>query len=216
MGTGTGTGILVLYCVATLIAIAAHRLRVPYTAALLVAGVALGAVDAVPLPNLTKDLLFAVFLPGLLFEASYDLRPRELRDSAATITGLAIPGVLLAIGLTAAMLVGGSHILLSQAIGWKPALLFGAVIAATDPVAVTSLLRQVRAPRRLRVLLESESLLNDGTSIVAFGLLLAYVTGNATSPYELASGAVPPLDHRWCDTRHRRGMGSDSRPSPGG
>ena len=87
--------IILLYCLATLIAIVTRRLRVPYTAALLVAGVLLGAVHVVPLPHLTKDLLFTVFLPGLIFEAAYGLGVSELRTSAATIGVLAVPGVVL-------------------------------------------------------------------------------------------------------------------------
>ena len=178
--------IILLYCVATLIAIVARRARVPYTAALLVAGIALGGVHVVTLPHLTKELLFAVFLPGLLFEASYGLRPTELRENSWTIGALAVPGVVAAILLTAAMLVLGSRVIAADAaIGWDTALLFGAVIAATDPVAVTALLREVSAPRRLRVLLESESLLNDGTSIVFLGLLLAALTGEAANPGSL-------------------------------
>lgn len=178
--------IILLYCVATLIAIITRRLRVPYTAALLVAGVALGAVHVVPLPHLTKELLFTVFLPGLLFEAAYGLRPSELRASAATVGVLAVPGVVLTILITAALVVTGSRALPTLGdIGWQAALVFGTVVAATDPVAVTSLLREVNAPRRLRVLLEAESLLNDGTSIVAFTLLITYLDGSAITPLAL-------------------------------
>jgi NhaP-type Na+/H+ and K+/H+ antiporters len=178
--------IILLYCLATLIAIVTRRLRVPYTAALLVAGVVLGAVHVVPLPHLTKDLLFTVFLPGLIFEAAYGLGVSELRTSAATIGVLAVPGVVLTIAVTAGLLVATSHVLPALGhIGWTAALMFGTVVAATDPVAVTSLLREVNAPRRLRVLLEGESLLNDGTSIVAFTLLLAYIAGTATTTLSL-------------------------------
>ena len=140
--------IILLYCVATLTAIITRRIHVPYTAALLVAGVALGAVHVVALPHLTKELLFTVFLPGLLFEAAYGLRPSELRASAATVGVLAVPGVVLTILITAALLVSGSRALPTLGdIGWQAALVFGTVVAATDPVAVTSLLREVNAPR---------------------------------------------------------------------
>ncbi|MEO7456340.1 MAG: sodium:proton antiporter [Gemmatimonadaceae bacterium] len=173
-------GIILLYCIATLIAIAAQRFKVPYTAALLFAGVALGATHVVPLPHLTKDLLFAVFLPGLLFEAAYHLEVHELRDNAWTITALAVPGVVAAIGLTAALLVAGTHLIGSVSmLDWRTALVFGGVIAATDPVAVTALFRELGAPRRLHVLVESESLLNDGTSIVFLTLLLAWFSGES-------------------------------------
>jgi CPA1 family monovalent cation:H+ antiporter len=180
------TGIIILYCVAMAVAIATRRLRVPYTAALLLAGVALGAMHLAALPHLTKELLFAVFLPGLLFEAAYHLEIRELRENAWTIGALAVPGVIAAIALTALLLEVGAMLLgRADSLGWQTALVFGGVIAATDPVAVTALFREVNAPRRLLVLVESESLLNDGTSIVFLTLMLAYFSGESPTPVSL-------------------------------
>ncbi|MDQ6634364.1 MAG: cation:proton antiporter [Gemmatimonadota bacterium] len=129
-------------------AIASRRLKMPYTVALLVIGLVLGALQLVSLPHLTRDLLFALFLPGLLFEAALQLRVRELRESALTIALLAIPGVLLAILLTALLLIIATPLLGQSALPWQGALVFGGVIAATDPVAVTALFREVSAPRR--------------------------------------------------------------------
>jgi CPA1 family monovalent cation:H+ antiporter len=180
-------GFILLLCIATAVAIASGRLRIPYTIALVVTGLAVGTLDLVDLPHLTKELLFAVFLPGLLFEAAYHLHPRELRESAVTIGILAVPGVMVAIGLTAVLLVVTSAwIGAAPAVPWSTALVFGGVIAATDPVAVTALFRQVAAPRRLEVLLESESLLNDGTSIVFLGLIVAYLAGREPTMLALA------------------------------
>ncbi len=177
-------GVILLYCVATVVAIVTQRLRVPYTAALLLVGVALGGLHIVALPHLTKELLFALFLPGLLFEAAYHLEVHELRESAWAIGALAIPGVAVAIAITAIVLVAGAA-LLGRDIGWTTALVFGGVIAATDPVAVTALFREVAAPRRLHVLVESESLLNDGTSIVFLTLMLAYFAGESPTAIAL-------------------------------
>jgi CPA1 family monovalent cation:H+ antiporter len=183
----TTADFIVLLCVATAVAIASGRLRIPYTIALVVVGLALGAFNVVVLPHLSKELLFAVFLPGLLFEAAYHLHYRELRASALTIGILAVPGVFLAVGLTAALLTGASGVLAGTFAGvtpvpWPAALVFGGVITATDPVAVTALFRQVAAPRQLEVLVESESLLNDGTSIVVLSLIFASLAGaEATS-----------------------------------
>jgi CPA1 family monovalent cation:H+ antiporter len=205
--TDTG-GFIILYCIATAVAIASRRLRVPYTVALLVTGLALGAMQLVALPHLTRDLLFALFLPGLLFEAALHLHVRELRDSAFTIGILAIPGVLAAILLTALLLTLMAGPLGGSAVPWQAALVFGGVIAATDPVAVTALFRQVSAPRRLHVLVESESLLNDGTSIVFLTLILTYVAGGAPSAGSLvlqfvrtaAGGALIGLAVSWIAT----------------
>jgi CPA1 family monovalent cation:H+ antiporter len=179
-------GFIILYCVATAVAIASRRLGMPYVVALLVTGLALGAMQLVSLPHLTRDLLFAVFLPGLLFEAALHLHVRELRESALTIGVLAIPGVLLAIFLTALLLTAAGGLLGPSALPWQAALVFGGVIAATDPVAVTALFRELSAPRRLHVLMESESLLNDGTSIVFLTLILTSLAGGAPSAGVLA------------------------------
>jgi monovalent cation:H+ antiporter, CPA1 family len=183
----TTAGFIVLLCIATAVAIASGRLRIPYTIALVVTGLALGAANVVALPHLSKELLFAVFLPGLLFEAAYHLRYRELRASALTIGILAVPGVIVAVALTAALLTAGSAALAGVTpVPWPAALVFGGVIAATDPVAVTALFRQVAAPRQLEVLVESESLLNDGTSIVVLSLILAYLAGTQATPWSLS------------------------------
>ena len=185
------SGIILLYCVASIVAIISQRARVPYTAALLVVGVALGALHIVELPHLTKDLLFAIFLPGLLFEASYHLALSELKENAIAIGALAVPGVVAAIALTAVFLMGGAWALgESGTVGWTTALVFGGVIAATDPVAVTALFRALSAPRRLHVLVESESLLNDGTSIVFLTLMLAYFSGEAPTVVSLVISFV--------------------------
>ena len=184
-------GVILLYCVATVVAITTQRIRIPYTAALLLAGLGLGALHVVALPHLTKELLFAIFLPGLLFEAAYHLEVHELRENAFAIGALAVPGVVAAIAITAVLLVAGSAVLGGgSAVGWTTALIFGGVIAATDPVAVTALFRQVAAPRRLHVLVESESLLNDGTSIVFLTLMLAYFAGEAPTAMQLVVGFV--------------------------
>ncbi|MEO8335540.1 MAG: sodium:proton antiporter [bacterium] len=178
-------GIILLYCIATVVAIASRRLRVPYTTSLLIAGIGLGAMHVASLPHLTRDLLFEVFLPGLLFEAAYHLEVHELRENSWTISLMAVPGVALAIALTASLLYGAA-ILTGVHLAWQTVFLFGGVIAATDPVAVTALFRQLGAPRRLHVLVESESLVNDGTSIVFLTLMLAFFAGEATSAGALA------------------------------
>ncbi|MDQ6716924.1 MAG: cation:proton antiporter [Gemmatimonadota bacterium] len=182
--TTTG-GVIILYCIVTVVAVVTKRFRVPYTAALLLIGVLVGGLHLVDLPRLTKELLFAIFLPGLLFEAAYHLKPRELRENAWAIVTLAVPGVAITIGLIAMFLVAGSAVLGTEGVLWSTGLIFGAVIAATDPVAVTALFREVAAPRRLHVLVESESLFNDGTSIVFLTLLLAYFAGDAPTTASL-------------------------------
>lgn len=174
----TESGFILLFVAASGVAIAARRLRLPYTVALVLAGLLLGALHAFEPPELTKEILFAVVLPGLLFEAGFHLDFRDFRRDVWAIVALAVPGVIAAIGVTALILtlVAGS-LELEAGFAWAHALVFGAVVAATDPIAVVGLFRSVGAPRRLSVLLEGESLFNDGTAIVLFTLILAAVTG---------------------------------------
>ncbi len=174
------SGFILLFVAASAVAILARRLHLPYTVALVVTGLLLGAVHAFHPPELTKDMLFAVVLPGLLFEAGFHLDVHDLRRDLWAIVALAVPGVVAAIGLTALILVLVARTLVfGAAFGWSYALVFGAVVAATDPIAVVGLFRTIGAPRRLSVLLEGESLFNDGTAIVFFTLILAAVTGAA-------------------------------------
>ena len=185
----TELGILLLLSLATAVAIATTRLRVPYTVVLVVVGTALGAGHLSSPIHLTKDLLYAVFLPGLIFEAAYNLTVTELRQNLRAIFALAVPGVLLAMGATAGILVFSTQALSSTArLGWSHALVFSALIAATDPIAVVALFKTLGAPRRLSVLIEGESLVNDGTAAVLYTIVLGAVAGPAR--VTLAAGAL--------------------------
>jgi CPA1 family monovalent cation:H+ antiporter len=167
-----------LFSVATAVAIAARRFKVPYTVALVVAGTALGSAHFVTPPHLTKDLLFALFLPGLVFEAAYHLQARSFWRNKLAIHSLAVPGLVAAMALTAALLVplaGGLHFV--EDFRLAHGLVFGAIIVATDPVAVVGLFKSLGAPKRLATLVEGESLVNDGTAAVVFSLVLAAVAG---------------------------------------
>lgn len=182
---------VVLFSIATVVAILVRRLRVPYTVALVVVGLALGALHLVEVPHLTKELLFAVFLPGLLFDAAFNLDAREFWRNRIAISSLAVPGVVVGIALTGMIAMAAIQVLgLATGFTWQLALVFGALIAATDPIAVVALFRDLNAPPRLRVLVEGESLLNDGTSIVLLTLILAFVSGAATSPGALLAQFV--------------------------
>ena len=176
------SSVFLLLLVAAVVAILADRVRVPYTVALVLVGILLGSLRVLEPPHLTKELLFAVFLPGLVFEAAFHLPPEEFRQGRFTIFALAVPGVLLALALTALIMVPAARLLgLEDVFTWRHAVVFGALIAATDPIAVVSLFRTLGAPRRLATLVEGESLLNDGTAIVFFGLALTVVAGAGMS-----------------------------------
>lgn len=173
------TVFLVLFIVATTVAIVARRLRIPYTVGLVLAGILLGIVQAFQAPQLTKALLFSIFLPGLLFEAAFHLDFREFWRNRVSILSLAVPGVVAATALTTVILtpsVATLHVV--SDFHWHYALVFGALIAATDPIAVVAMFKSLGTPKRLNVLMEGESLLNDGTGIVFFTLSLSLVAGN--------------------------------------
>lgn len=183
--------IVALLVLATSVAIATRSLPVPYTVALVAAGLGLGALNVIEAPHLTREILFFVFLPGLLFEAAYHLEYDEFRRHLLPIGSLAVPGVVLAMGLTALVLTPAVGVLgLAGDFGWREGLVFGALIAATDPVAVVALFKSVGAPRELRLIMEGESLLNDGISIVLFSLILTAVSGGGIGAGQLVAGFV--------------------------
>lgn len=164
-------GIEVLLLIAALVAMLARRLRIPYTIGLVGAGVALSFVQLPLHLALSKELIFDAFLPPLIFEAALHLRWADLRRDAPVIGLLASAGVLISAALTAA----GMHELAGWP--WSAAALFGALIAATDPVSVIATFKEGGVTGRLRLLMEGESLLNDGTAAVVFVIALGVVNG---------------------------------------
>lgn len=157
--------ILLLLIVALGVAWAAKRLRLPYTVGLVLVGLFITPVlhlEVVPPPELILGLL----VPPLIFEAAFHIRIDDLRRDVRMIGVLAILGVIVTTFLVGWMVHAWAGIAL------EIALLFGALIAATDPVAVVALFKQLGVPKRLQVLLEGESLFNDGTAIVMFGVML--------------------------------------------
>jgi len=165
---GKTIGLLV---VAILVAIAARRLRLPYTVGLVVAGMSLAFSHIDLGVSLTHDIIFDVILPPLLFEAALNLHWNDIKRDAAPILLLSIVGVL----ISAAVSFAGMRLIL----GWPvaPALAFAVLIAATDPVAVIALFKDLKLTGRTRLLVESESLFNDGVAAVFFSLTLTWIVG---------------------------------------
>jgi monovalent cation:H+ antiporter, CPA1 family len=171
IAVGEIEGLIVLMIAAAVVAVIAHWIHLPYTLALLLLGLGLGAVPAIPSPTLSSEIVLLLFLPPLLFEAAFVLDLRLLWSVRTGVLVFAVPGVLLA------MLVGGVIVHWTLGLPWSVALLFGAIIAATDPVAVLATFRKLGASPRLAALLEGESLLNDGVALALLVTLATAVEG---------------------------------------
>jgi Na+:H+ antiporter len=165
------TLIIELLLVVSLVAIAVRRLRVPYTVALVVVGLFITSQSPLEI-SLTPELILTLFVPPLVFEAAFHINFAELRRNLPWILMLAVPGVIIT------MFVVGGIVSWVTPLGLPVAMVFGALISATDPVAVVALFRTLGTPKRLGVLVEGESLFNDGTAIVVFNLaLIVALTG---------------------------------------
>ncbi len=166
---GTEQALVLLLIIASAVAVVARRIGVPYIIGLVLVGLTVGVTLHFDALRLSSDLVFYVLLPILLFEAAYNLEATLLRDQWRRIAALAVPGVLVAFVLTAV----GVHLL--GGLAWGVALLFGALIAATDPVSVVALFRKLGVSERLTTLVDAESLFNDGGAAVLFAVVLAVV-----------------------------------------
>ena len=169
--------LLLLLTVATVVAVLSNRARLPYAIGLVLAGLALGNLLPYSGPHLSKELLFLVFLPGLLFEAAFQIHFPEVWRARMSILTLAVPGLVVATLLTALLLCWGVNLLKPGAINFLEAMVFGALISATDPISVLAIFRTLGVDKRLAVIVEAESLFNDGTAIVVFTIVLAMATG---------------------------------------
>jgi monovalent cation:H+ antiporter, CPA1 family len=172
--------LLVLLAIAAVVATLSARVRMPYAIGLIIAGLALGNVTSFSGPQLTKDLLFLVVLPGLLFEGAFKLDFAEFWQARYSILMLAVPGLVVSTLLTAVLLWLGVNELRPGTVTFDEALAFGALISATDPISVLSLFRSLGVDNKLCVLVEGESLFNDGTAVVIFTLVLGVTAGGDT------------------------------------
>lgn len=161
----------VLLIIAVVVALLSRRLKFPYTVGLMLAGIVLALSSFAPTITLTKELMFTIFLPPLVYEATLYIRWQELRRDLPVIMVLATLGVLLS---AAVMAVGMVYLVGWQ---WQSAVLFGTLIAATDPVSVIATFKEAGVQGRLRLLVEAESLFNDSTAAIAFGIALTFATG---------------------------------------
>ncbi len=159
--------VLALLLVAFVVGLFVRRLFVPYTVALVVAGIGLGFTDLPSGLTLTSETILIVFLPALLFQAAINLDLRELREAVLPIVLLAVVGVALSIAIIAGLFA------LALGVAGVVAVTLAAMLSATDPVAVLAVFKRLGVPKRLEMVVEGESLFNDGTALVAFQIAVA-------------------------------------------
>lgn len=174
----TEATLLALFIIIILVGIAARYFRLPYTTILVIAGLGLELLGVLPTIELTPELVLLLFLPPLAFEAAFHLDFDRLRQDLTPVAVLSLFGVVIS------MAVAGAVLVFTLGLSWEIALLFGTLVAATDPVSVVAVFRELGVAKRLSTLMESESLFNDGTSIVLFRLVLAVVLTGAFHPIE--------------------------------
>jgi CPA1 family monovalent cation:H+ antiporter len=148
-------------------------LPIPYTVALVVLGIVAGIALPVDV-EVSPDIVLLVLLPGLVFEAALRIDIDDFRRTFGGVVLLAAPGVLVSAAIVAAVLA------IATGLPIELGFVVGAMVAATDPVAVVSTFKQLGSPRRLATLIESESLFNDGTAIVVFTVAVQVVAGGVT------------------------------------
>src|SRR5215216_6782426 len=157
---------VVLLLIASVVGIIARRLRLPYTVGLVLIGLILSLLSPTAI-KISPQIILALLVPPLIFEAAFHLNLEHLRRDFWLILLFALPGVILTTFMVGGVVAWGTGLTI------QAALVFGALVSATDPVAVVALFRGLGVPRRLQVMLEGESLFNDGTAIVMFNLMLS-------------------------------------------
>ena len=168
--------LILVGALATVLGLVSRRARMlPYPVVLAGAGIVVGLLPGEQLPHIGADVILLAFVPGLVFEAALTLDLPELRRRLLPV------GLLATAGVAATVLLIGTltHVLLG--FSWASGMLLGSILAATDPIAVVTLLRQLKAPSGLAAILEGESLLNDGTGVAVFSAVLATILAGAPS-----------------------------------
>jgi monovalent cation:H+ antiporter, CPA1 family len=168
--------LILVGALATVLGLVSKRARLlPYPVVLAAAGIVVGVLPGGQFPHVGADVILLAFVPGLVFEAALTLDLPELTRRAVPVGLLATVGV----GLTVLLIGVLTHLTLGFA--WASAMLLGAILAPTDPIAVVTILRRLRAPAGLAAILEGESLFNDGTGVAVFSAVLATIISGSPS-----------------------------------
>jgi len=164
-----------LMLLATAVAMLGRFIKIPYTVALVLCGLGVGLLGLLPGTHLNPELLFALFLPPILFDAGININLGLLRKQWLPITVFALLGTL------ATTLVVGGAVYYFIGLPWLTALLFGAIISPTDPISVLAIFKEMGANEELSNLIEAESLFNDGIAVVIFIIISGLLAGREMS-----------------------------------
>ncbi len=195
-----------LLAAAAVLGLVARRTGLPLPSVLVIGGLALGAVPGIPTVRLDPQVVLLGFLPPLVYASAFRAAPLDLRASVPHIVTLAVG--LVVVTLAAVALVG--HYV--AGLPWVPAFVLGALVAPTDPVSASAIVRRVGAPERIVAILEGEALVNDGTGLAAFQVAVAaagagafsLVQGIGTFAAISAGGTAVGLGAGWLAVRLRR------------
>jgi CPA1 family monovalent cation:H+ antiporter len=164
-----------LMLIAFVVALIARRVKVPYALALVVTGLAVGISGLLPQAHLDPAVLFTVFLPPLLFESAIHLQLEALRRDWMPIAIYTLAGTLLSTFIIGGLMAWTLHLSLAAA------LVFGALISATDPISVIAIFKRLGAGQRLTLIMEAESLFNDGIAVVLFSVMMGLALSGRAS-----------------------------------
>ena len=174
--------LIALLAAATVLVRLADALAIPYPIILVLAGLTIGVIPGIDPITLDPDVIFLVFLPPLLYAAGFAASPRELRAELRSLGGL-----VLGLAVVTAAGVGVVAHLLIPELGWSEALLLGAIVAPTDPVAAIATFSRVGVPERVALLVEGESLINDATALVLYRVILGGVLAGSYEAIDVVS-----------------------------
>jgi Na+/H+ antiporter len=201
--------LLLLIALAVLFVRLADLISIPYPIVLVVVGIAIGVIPGAPGTELPPNVIFLIFLPPLLFSAGLSTSPREMKEEMGALGGLVIGlsiATMLAVACAAQIVVPW--------LDWPEALLLGAIVAPTDPVAAIATFTRVGVPQRVSQLVEGESMINDSTALVLYRVLLTAVAAGTFSLSGAATdlvvgvvgGVLVGLAIGWVATRLQRSL----------
>jgi CPA1 family monovalent cation:H+ antiporter len=172
--------VITLLLVGAVLAAAARRLNLPYPALLALGGAGIALLPDVPSVTLDPELALALFVAPVLLDAAYDASPRDLKRYWRPVASLA----LITVGLTVAVVAVVARWIVPD-LPWAAAVALGAIVAPPDAAAATTVLRQLRPPHRVLVILEGESLFNDATALIIYRLAVASVVTGTLSGWSV-------------------------------